>query len=115
MNLALLIASIVASVLAKSKEVPEGIVTVVGDIASGLAALFAALHNSEGKIILNPSTELAALGAVIQALKSDPNLPKNVLDQIASFDRALQSALLADKLATTTVDYSKLLPISPIP
>jgi len=63
---------------------------------------------------LNPATILVAIGGVIAALQSDPNLPQNVLGKVQSLNKAAQAALAADATAQQRVDPSTLKRIEPI-
>jgi hypothetical protein len=112
--LILSLVSILAGVLKQNPQIPGQVGQVVGDVAASLAAIFASLMGSNQTVTLNPLTIISAIGGVIVALKTDPNLPADVLAKLDSLDRALQAAIIADKLAQTQVDYTQLRPITPI-
>jgi hypothetical protein len=102
-------------VLKSNPQIPAQVGQVVSDISGSVAVLFSNIMNSKtGQIQLSATTMIAAIGGVIVALKQDPSLPKDVLDKLDSLDRALQAALVADKLAQQTVDYSTLHTIAPV-
>jgi len=112
MNLALLIASIAASVLQGDPNIPAKISTTISAIASALSALAKSGVTSS----ISATTVLAAIAGVIAALKATPNLPQHTLDIIADLDAAVVAALAADKFALAgPVDPSQVQPIQPLP
>jgi hypothetical protein len=107
--------SILAGVLKANPQIPTQVGQVVSDVSGSLAVLFSNLMNSKtGQVQLSPTTIIAAIGGVIVALKQDPNLPQDLLAKLNSLDQALSAALVADKLASQTVDYSTLHAIAPV-
>jgi hypothetical protein len=112
--LILSLVSVIAGVLKTNPAIPQEVGQVVSDISSSLAAIFSSLMASGKNPQLNPTTVIAAIGGVIVALKNDPNLPSDVLAKLQSLDTALAQALVADKMAQQSVDYSTLHTIAPV-
>ena len=114
-TLLLSLVQVLTGALQNNPNVPKGIGQIAGDAGSSVAAILAAIHSGSGDVALNPATILAAIGGVISALQSDPNLPQNVLAKLQSLNNAVQAGLAADATARQTVDPSTLKHIDPIP
>ncbi len=113
-TLLLSIVQVLTGVLKTNPEVPPSISQIAGDAESSVAAILAAIHSDAGERLLNPGTVLAAIGGVVAALQSDPNLPQAVLAKVQSLNNALAAALAADKAAQQKVDPTILKPIEHI-
>ena len=116
MNTTLLLSlvQVLTGTLQASPNVPKGIGQIAADAGTSVAAILTAIHSGSGEVALNPATILAAIGGVIAALQSDPNLPQNVLAKVQSLNKAVQAALAADVTAQQRVDPSTLKRIEPI-
>jgi hypothetical protein len=113
-TLLLSLVQVLTGTLQANPNVPKGISQIAADAGSSVAAILVAIHSGSGEVALNPGTILAAIGGVITALQSDPNLPKNVLAKVQSLNNAVQAALAADASAQQRVDPSTLKRIEPI-
>jgi len=111
MSLALLIASLVASAISGLVGLPSGLSTSINAIISVIGVL---IKNGVGVSTTTESLVLTTLAGVIAALKATPGLPQAALNDIAILDDALNAAL-AQQSATTSVDPTKLNPITPLP
>jgi hypothetical protein len=114
-TLLLSLAQVMTGVLKANPEVPKSISQIATDAESSIAAILVAIQGGAGGFSLNPGTILAAIGGVVAALQSDPNLPQGVLAKVQSLNKALAAALEADKVARQKVDPSILKPIERIP
>lgn len=111
MSIALLIASIAASVIGQDAAIPAQIKSLVTAISSALTALVKSGVTSS----VTPTNVLAALAGVIESIKALPNMPQPTLDVIASLDAAVAAAIAADKLAQAgPVDPTQVQPIQPV-
>lgn len=110
MNLALLIASLVATALTTVPGIPAGVGIALNAITSSLGVII------KSGVTTNVSTSviLATLTGVIAELKQQPGLPQNVLNDIQILDNALQAALAADQQAQVKVDPTALHAEKPI-
>ncbi len=111
MNLALLIASLAASIIQSTPQVSAAIKQIVMDIYQSFSAVVSSGVTSS----VNPNTVLAALAGVLAALKADPNLPADKLSLIQALEEAAGAALAADTAAQQKVDPTTLQPIAPLP
>lgn len=111
MNLALLITSLLASVLQSTPQVSSTIKEIAMDVYRALSGIV----SSGVTTTLNPATVLQALAALIAALKADPNLPADKLALVGALESAASAALAADTAAQQKVDPTTLHPISPLP
>jgi hypothetical protein len=111
MNLALLIAALVASVVQSTPQISATIRQIVMDVYNSLSAVVAsgAIDNPDAETVLK------ALAGVIAALKVDPSLPADKLGLVQALESAAAAALLADQAAQKVVDPSTLKPIDPLP
>ena len=114
-TLLLSLAQALTGVLTSNPNIPKGIGQTAVAAEASLAAIVNAIHSTSGGVSLNPSTILAAIGGIVAALQADPNLPKNVLAEVQSLDKAISAALAADSAAQQVVDPSTLKHIDPIP
>lgn len=110
MQIALLIASLVAGIVQGEPQISANIRQIVQDVYRSLSAIV----SSGATSTVNPATILAALSGVIAALKADPNLPADKLALISAIDNAILAALAADKVAQQGVDPTQLKPIEPL-
>lgn len=110
MALALLIASLAASILGQNTAIPAATRNIINDIYLA----FSAIVKSGVTTKVSPVTVLAALSGVIQSIKSIPNLPQQTLELVAMLDAAVQDALVADAAAQQKVDALLLQPIQPV-
>lgn len=76
-----------------SKTIKQALADVVGSL--GAIAGSGAIDNP------NLTTILAAFTNEIAVLKNDPNLPADVLSQIANFETIMADAIAAEKAAQT--------------
>jgi hypothetical protein len=113
-TLLLSLVQVLTGTLQANPNVPKGISQIAADAGSSVAAILVTIHSGAGEVALNAETILAAIGGVITALQSDPNLPKNVLAKVQSLNNAVQAALAADAAAQQRVDPSTLKRIEPI-
>lgn len=111
MSFALLIASLLSSVVQNLPQVSASIKSIVAAIFTSLNAVVA----SGVTTTLDPTTVLAALAGVIATLKAQTNLPAASLAIIAGLDDAIAAALAADTIAKQKVDPTQLQPITPLP
>ena len=113
MNLALLIATIAASVIQGDSNIPAQIKSIATAISSALSALV------KSGVTTSPVTTtsiLAAIQGVVDSLKAVPGLPANTLAVVSDLDQAVQAALQADALALAgPVDPTKVKPENPLP
>jgi hypothetical protein len=110
-NLALLIASLVAAAIQGLPSISQNIKQLVSAIAGSLSAVLSSGVTSN----ITPATVYAAIDGVLTQLMKDPALPQNELAVLASLNDALQAAIQADKQAQTGVDPTKIQPITPVP
>ncbi len=113
-TLLLSLVQVLTGVLNTNPNVPKRIGVIAADAESSVAAILAAIHSGSGGVSLNPATLLAAIGGIIAALQSDPNLPQDVLARVQSLNKAIKAALDADKAAQQRVDPSTLKRIEPV-
>lgn len=111
MNLALLIASLAASIVQSTPQISSTIKQIVTDIYTSFSAVVASGVTTS----LNPNTVLAGLAGVLAALKADPNLPADKLAIVQALENAAAAALVADQAAQQKVDPTTLQPITPLP
>lgn len=111
MQLALLIASIVASAIGTVPGIPAGLTVAINAITATLGVI---LKNGLGTSApTTVSVVLATLQGVVAELRTVPGLNQSALTDIAVLEDALAAAL-AQHTATKSVDPAQLLPILPV-
>jgi phage-related protein len=113
MNLALMIASIAASVIGADTNIPGQIKSIATAISSAIAAL---VKSGVTTSPVTASTILGAIQGVVDSLKALPGLPTQTLEIVSDLDQAVQAALKADALAVAgPVDPTLVKPEAPLP
>lgn len=95
------------------KGIP-GISTNVQQLIADITASVAAVLGSGAVTQPNLNTILAAWAGVIAALKADPNLPAASLTAVAELEKIVQAVLVQDAVLAKAIDWTKLLPITPV-
>ena len=110
MNIVLLFASLLASVVQSTPQISSTMKQIVLDIYGSVSAIV----NSGATTTLDPQTILVALAGVIATLKADPNLPAEKLAIVGALESAAAAALSADTAAQQKVDPTQLKQVTPI-
>lgn len=100
-----------ASVLTASPLVPQALKQGIEDSLAAIGGIVSSGAVSDP----SPATIMQAMLNTLTALKADPNLPAEMLDQITNLITIVQQTLAADAQAQTGVDESKLNEIEPLP
>ena len=113
MSLALLIASLIGTAIQTIPGIPAALAAAAGSISSILGVL---LKNGVGTSVTATTTSivLASLQALVTQLKATTGLPASSLADLVLLEDALAAAL-AQNATITSVDPTKLQPITPLP
>ena len=95
------------------KSIP-GISSTIKQIIADVTASTTALLGSGVFAKPDLSSILAAWQGVIAALKSDPNLPADSLSAVGELEKIIQVVVAEDAALATSVDWTKLNPITPV-
>ncbi len=113
MGLALMIASIAASVIGADPQIPAQFKSIATAISAALSAL---VKSGVTTSPVTASSILLALQGVVDSLRAVPGLPTQTLAIVSDLDQAVQAALAADAVAVAgPVDPTKVLPETPLP
>jgi len=106
-----IILGLIPTVLKSIPGISAGIQQIIADISASVAAIL-----GSGVITQpNANTILSAWLGVVTALKADPTLPASSLAAVAELEKIVQAVLIEDAALAKQVDWSKLLPITPVP
>ena len=111
-NLILLLIGIVEPILAASGVIPSNYQGLATGILNAITALKAQLTNANGQLDVTSVSLIYAINAGVQQLAA-----ANVLGAGSGIAKALSGAVAAgeaDMVAVTSVDPSKLQPITPV-
>jgi len=105
-----MILGMVPTVIQNIPGISAGIKQLIADITASVSAIMGsgAITQPSANTIL-----LAWLG-VINALKSDPTLPPASLAAVAQLEKIVQSVVAQDAVLAKSIDWTKLLPITPV-
>lgn len=110
MAIAILLLNLVPTLLTSIPGLSATLKGIITDVTSSAGAIL-----SSGAVTQpNITTILASWAGVINALKTQANLPASTLNLIAALEQAVQAALLNDATAAAAVDWSKVGPIAPV-
>lgn len=110
----LAILTIILGLIPTTLKAIPGISTGIQQLIADITASVTAIIGSGAITQPNVNTILAAWMGVISVLKSDPSLPTASLAAIAELEKIVQTVLVQDAALAKSVDWSKLLPITPV-
>ena len=110
MGLAVLLLNLLPGLIQGIPGISTAIKGIITDVSGSAAAVLAS------GAVTGPSvnTILSAWAGIIAVLKTDPNLPQNVLNSINQLEKAVQAALLNDVQASAAVDWTKIVTIATV-
>lgn len=104
---------VILSILSGSGVIPQTATTLTANLLAPVETLIANLKSGTSKT-QDALAALAALSGVIAVLKSQPNLPADLLTQINNVDQDVQAALKAYGQAANGYDISLYQPIAAV-
>jgi len=113
LDLILLVVTTALSSLSASGKIPATIATLVSSLAPIIGNAIKAIQGGQGKV-QDAVTALGALSGVIAVLKSQTNLPADVLAELDVYNTAVQAGITGYLDSKTGIDLSKLGTVDPI-
>lgn len=110
MTLAVFLLGLIPGLLQNIPGISAALKQIIADVTSSAQAVL-----SSG-VVSGPSvnTVLAAWLGVVNALKADSSLPAATLGLLAQLEKIIQSVLSEDAKLAVAIDWSQLLPITPV-
>lgn len=114
LSLVSILGNVALIVLQNAGIAPAGTTALATALETAIQPLLAKLSSGGNTASSDVLAALGALSGVLQVLKSQTNLPANVLSEIEAHATAVQAALAAEVATAKGIDLSALAPVTPI-